>query len=89
MGAEDIDERRVELGAGCDPNHSQGNMVSKIIFGNIGYPDGIEGVGDRQDSGAQRDISSSDTVGVAGSIPSLVMMGDEDRRVLQEGKGCK
>ena len=51
--------------------------------------DGVKRIGDRQDSGSQRNVGSSDTVGVARSIPPFVMMGDENRGVLHEHKGLE
>ena len=65
------------------------DKVSAIVLGHVGDSDGIEGVGDCEDSRAQWDEGPSDAVGVARSVPSLVMMGDENRGFLQEEKRLK
>lgn len=82
--AQDIDESWIELGAGCNPENSERNVVAHDTHRNAGNMDGIEGVGDRKYPGSKGDESPSDAIGVPGAVPSFVVMRNENGGLTQE-----
>ena len=77
------------MSAGRDAKDPESYPSAQGLLGNIGNVNGIERIGDRQDSGAERDVGASDSVGIPRSIPAFMVMGDQDGCLLEEGKRFK
>ena len=72
------------MGAGCHLDNSECDGVSGNVARDVGDTDGIEGVGDREDSRSKGDESPPDAVWVARSVPSLMVVGYENGRFPEE-----
>ena len=48
--------------------------------------DGVEGVGERDDAGAERDALALQAVGIAGAVPALVVVADDGREVARHAQ---
>ena len=86
---EQVDKLRIKLSAGRDAKDSESDSIAQGLLRNIGNVNGVECIGDRQDSGAARDVRASDSVGITRSIPAFMVMGDQDGCLLEEGKRFK
>jgi hypothetical protein len=73
----DRDKVGIELSAGCDLQNSERDPDSDGRF-YVWYFDRVEGVGNRENPGSKGDESSPDAIGIARSVPSLVVVGYED-----------
>src|SRR5689334_19947407 len=85
---ERIDEHRVELPAPLAPHLRDRLFRAPRRAVRPGVDDGIEGVDDPDDPGAERDRIAAQAVGVAAAIPALVVVADDrpERRAPGEGQ---
>ena len=76
--SQDTYETGIELASGCHPKNSEGNVSAYVGAMDMGDFYGVEGVGNREDSGSKGDESSPDAVRIARSVPTFVVVGHED-----------
>src|SRR6266511_4190572 len=77
---ERLSHRRVELGAGAGHDLLEGPLVGhRAPVGPVGGH-GVEGVADREDARAQRDLLAAQAGGIAASVPALVVGADDLHR---------
>lgn len=76
--SQDKYETGIELASGCHPKNSEGNVSAYVGAMDMGDFYGVEGVGNRENPGSKGDESSPDAIGIARSVPSLVVVSHED-----------
>jgi hypothetical protein len=85
----DLDKVRIELCPGSDDEYAIGGFLTFDVIAHSRHLNGIDCVCNREDPGFKRYEGASDPVGVSRSIPSLVVMGDDDRGLVKESVWLK
>jgi len=80
---------RVKLGAGCDSDNSECDLVLRDTVRNFGDSYGVEGAGNRENPGSTGDESFPDAIGIARSIPSFVVVSYEDGASRRKKNGSR
>jgi hypothetical protein len=76
VGEEDGDDLGVPLAAGAVGEDRECLGFGLRFAVGAGRGEGVEGVGDGQDAGGERDRFASEAVWVAGAVPALVVVAD-------------
>ena len=74
---ENADQLGVELGAGAAFEFGEGLLCGACFFVRAFGSDGVVGVGDADDAGAERNVRAGEAVGIAGAVEELVMVKDD------------
>lgn len=79
-----IHDQGIELSARSHPQNSQRDVIPQGSIACLGNLNSLECVGDGENSRAERNEFPPDAIWVSRSIPMLVVMRNQDRRVAKE-----
>src|SRR5262245_509661 len=84
-----FDQVGIELCSGSDFEDSVSYAVSCLLIDCVRYLDGVECVGNRENSCLERNECSAYPIGIPKSIPSFVVMCDNHRSFPEKTEGFK
>ena len=82
-----FDQIRIKLSSCSNAEDAVGHSVPDVRGIHVRHVDGIERIGDRQDSGSEGDVGSTQPVGITCSVPSLMVMGDQHGGLSEKPEG--
>jgi len=83
-GGEDFDDFGIELGAGAAANFFAGVGHGESFAVGAVADHGVEGIGDSENTGAERDLVALESAGVAGAVVELLVSEDDFGGIAKE-----